>query len=178
MDVALSCMFLARTIVTRTQIGPESSIGFGRQFRRSALVSRRVEQHAPAFGLNVAAPVTRRWMYKRPLRGVGEKCFGYCRPGLTLAISMLLPPCWAVILVLAFELIVLRGSRKQLVNRGRSVVFRERVNAYDASPRVSLEARAELQPRDALAVNGNEVHSRGADGDLQLLKRAPVSASQ
>ena len=55
--------------------------------------------------------------------------------------------------VCGLELVILRCRAIQLVDRGRLVVDRRRVNSHDASLAVHLVARSQFQSRNALLIH-------------------------
>src|SRR5262245_46657868 len=114
---------------------------FSRNVFRAASISSDVEQEATLFGLEITTLRSRRRMQNRALALVCQErvCDGVTKRAVVF--TPLGARDVAIREVRGFELVILRCSSIQLVDRWRLVVHRRRVDADDAAFGVDLISR-------------------------------------
>src|SRR5258708_5150111 len=134
-------------------------------------VDVRVKEDPSNFRFDHASLGRRRWMHERSSSGVaGERlCNG--RPPLLGGLTTLYLGRGTFGSVWAFELVVTRGLSEQLLDIGRRVIRRGRVDPNDAAIAVELVTWPQFQTRDALGVNAHQMQPIGGHLQRELLHR-------
>jgi hypothetical protein len=121
------------SLLLGSEVRSEAAMCFGRHLFREPLVDSDVEEQASTVGDDVAALGRRRRMSDSPLSLVREERLCGALAACTIIVGALRALSRALRIVSGFEFMILRRGSIQLVDRGRSVVDRRRINANDAT---------------------------------------------
>ena len=176
MDGQVGRPLLAALFAFRLSIAFDSAIGLRRDFASEAPVDADIKPKSTAAVENQEA-VRARW--PGPLggssSGIRQELARHFRPKVEFDFALFQPFRSSFGVVRALELMIARGVTEQIVKRRRHVIRGWRIRNHHALLGIELEPRPQLQTRNALLIDLDQVQALCGNRERHLLRRATVT---